>query len=99
MLNREVDELLVIRVAAGHAGFWGNVNQAGVLVEFREYVLKGNRVKRQSGCDFWVSQYSGQLVPHGLSGQPVEFVPGQCLAHGLSDCVIKDKYVKDDVGV
>ena len=38
MLNGQVNKFLIIGVAASHAGFGGNVNQAGVLVKLFEHI-------------------------------------------------------------
>ena len=99
MLYGQVDKFLVVGVATSHAGLWGNVNQAGVSVKLSEYVGKGQLVKRQSGCDFWIGQNSGQLVAHRLGSQPVEFLFGQCLAHGFGGGVVEQECVEDDIGV
>ena len=99
MLYRQVDEFLVVNIATGHAGFGGYIDHAGVLVEFGQHVLQSQLVKRQSGCDFWVCQYPGQLVAHGLGGQPVECMVGQCLADGFGGWVVEQEGVEDDVGV
>ena len=99
MLYGQVDEFLVVCVAAGHAGFGGNFDEAGVVIEFGQHVLQSQLVERQSGCDFWVGQYASQFVAHGLGGQPVEFVICQRLPYGLGGGVVEDKGVEDDVGV
>ena len=38
MLNGQIDEFLVVGVAAGHAGFWGDIDDAGVLVKPGEHI-------------------------------------------------------------
>ena len=69
MLNGQIDEFLVVGVAAGHAGFGGNFDEAGVVIEFGQHVLQSQLVERQSGCDFWVGQYASQFVAHGLNAE------------------------------
>ena len=99
MLYGQIDKFLVVGVAASHGGFWGNSNQPAVLVKFCEYVVKSSLVKHQSSCDFWILQHAGQLVTHRLGGQPVEFLFGQCLAHGFGGWVVEQECVQDDIGV
>jgi hypothetical protein len=69
------------------------------LVKIGQDIASGQFVKRQSGGDFGVCQHAGQLVAHGLGGQPVECLLGQCLAQGFGSWVVEDKHVEDDVGV
>ena len=97
MLHGQINELLVVRVCAGQTGFGGNVNQMGVLVKFGQHVLKSQFVKRQPGCDFWVSKHSLQLVSHGFGSQPVEFVICQRLPDAFGGRVFEDEGVEDNI--
>ena len=99
MLYGEVNKLLIVSVAASHAGLGSNIDDAGVMVKLSEYVGKGQLVKRQSDCDFWIRQNSGQLVAHRLGSQPVEFLFGECLAHGFGGWVVEEECVQNDIGV
>ena len=99
MLYSQVNKFLIVGVAASHAGFGGNLDKVGVVVEFGQHVLHSQLVERQPGCDFWVRQYSGEFVAHGLRCQPVKFVVCQCLPDGFGSWVVEDEGVEDDVGV
>ena len=77
--HRQINEFLVIGVAASKAGFRGHFNQAGVAVEGCEHVFGSELVKVQAWNDFWIGQHARQFVAHGLGGQPVQLARLQCL--------------------
>jgi|694.fasta_scaffold92171_4 hypothetical protein len=99
VLHGQIDECLVVCVAASDAGFGGCCDDVGVLVKPGEYVICAEFVEGQADCYFGVGEHSGQFAPHGLGGQPVNLFVSQCLADGFGGWVVEDEDIQDDVGV
>ena len=59
MGNRQIDEFLVVGVAAGDAGFGGDFGDSGVLVESGQHVFRLYPVELQARDDLRVGQHSG----------------------------------------
>jgi hypothetical protein len=99
VLHGQVNELLVVCVFAGQAGFGGGIYDAAVLVKLGEYFVCGELIEGQANRDFGVRQHPGQFIAHGLGGEPVEVLFGKTLADWFGGGVVENENVQDDVRV
>jgi hypothetical protein len=95
----QVDEFLVVGIAAGHGGLGGHFRQARMPVKGGQHITGIQFIKRQARHDLRIGQHALEFVAHGLRGQPVEFAGFQRFSEGLRGRIVEDKHVEDDVGV
>ena len=99
MRDRQVDELLVVRVLAGDRRFGRHPDLHAVAIEDAKHVGGGQAVERQPRSDLGIGQHPLQLVAHRRCGEPAQVAVLQPRAQGPRRFVREDEQVQHDVGV
>ena len=99
MRHGEVNEFLVVGIAASDRGFGCDGNKLRILVELSHHVSRTQLIESQARDDLFVAQHALQFFAHGLGGQPVQFARGQRLLQRLGGGVVEDEGIEEDVGV
>ena len=99
MGNGQVDELLVVGVAAGDAGFGGDFGDSGVLVKGDQHVFRRQLVELQARDDLRIGQHTGEFVAHRLRGQPLDFAGQEGLLQWRRRRIVKHEHIQNNVRV